>query len=207
MSRVDVDRLRLEPQQRRLSNGYARWLLALLILLGAGGAFLHDRWSPDDSNLKSRPNNVLLASEPPAPLAPVEEERVVVAGGFLEARRDATLSPGRDGVVAAVHVKPGQKVRMGELLLELVARTSRAELAAAEAELAIASARLALAKAGARAEEKQRAQARSAAAEAEWQEKKSQLARSRRLSERQVLSESEFESAERDERVARARLA
>lgn len=130
----------------------------------------------------------------------------VVAGGFLEAKRGAVIYPGRDGVVAAVYVEPGQQVSKDELLLELVAETAVADLAAANAEVRNAEARHALVVAGSSEEEVQRARARSNAAQAEWQEKQAEHSRIRKLAELQIESGAVLEGAERQEQAARARL-
>lgn len=206
LSRADLDRLRLDPHQRRLSTGSSRWRLAVVCLLLAGGAFLYGRWERVAAQKPARVDGATPARPETALPEPRARDGVVVAGGFLEAKRDAVIYPGRDGVVASVHVRPGQKVSQGDLLLELVADAARADLAAAEAGLRSAEARHALAKAGSRKEEVQRAQARSEAAKAHWQKAKADLTGTRRLVQKRSESGAELERAVREERVARARL-
>ena len=207
MSQIDLDRLRLDPRQRQLARGSSRWLIVAALFLLAGGAFLHwlRVWGAVESD--ASPESAMLASrQGTTPPEPRKAADTVVAGGFLEARRGAVIYPGRDGVVAAVHVEPGQHVSKDELLLELVAETAIADLAAANAEARNAEARRALVVAGSREEEVQRARAQSNAAEAEWQEQQAELSRVRKLAELQIESAAVLERAERREQAARARL-
>jgi HlyD family secretion protein len=77
----------------------------------------------------------------------------VMAGGYVEAKRRAVLVPGRDGVISTVHVRRGQRVNEGDLLLELDAKKAMADIDIAKAELAQKRAMLDLVKSGSRKEE------------------------------------------------------
>ncbi len=91
-------------------------------------------------------------------LSPAAKADVMV-GGYVEAKRSAVLVPGRDGVISLVHVRRGQPVKAGDLLLELDTQKALADIDMAEAELARKKALLKLVEAGSRREELEEIQA------------------------------------------------
>lgn len=64
----------------------------------------------------------------------------VQAVGTLVSRQSTAISPEASGRVTAIHFSDGQRVRKGQLLLQLDDRLERAQLQQAEAELALARA-------------------------------------------------------------------
>ncbi len=78
---------------------------------------------------------------PPAPevatvtVRPSPAERTLTAVGTLEPVARVLVAAQAEGVVTAVHVREGDRVRAGELLVELDSRELEAELAQAEASL------------------------------------------------------------------------
>jgi multidrug efflux pump subunit AcrA (membrane-fusion protein) len=71
------------------------------------------------------------------------ETRGVAGNGIIEpADRETKVAGQAPGRIATVHVKEGDQVEVGQLLLELEAATERASLAAAEADVTAAEAEL-----------------------------------------------------------------
>jgi HlyD family secretion protein len=125
-----------------LARRSLKLILPLLILAGAGFAVF-----------------MLLATRPETVAEPVEErawpvhvqpvtisahQPVLNLQGFLEAPRGATLRSAVEGDVATVHVREGDRVEEGALLVELDDRELRLTLREREAEVAELEAQLAL---------------------------------------------------------------
>jgi multidrug resistance efflux pump len=205
----DLSRIRLNPKERRAKS--VSWYTAVPVA-GVGGAIALALWLTltfargDDGREKNAPRQASVTAERNnAKPSRAREEGNVVAGGYVEARRSAIVYPGRDGVVAEVHVRPGQRLKKGELLLELVADTAAAEVAMAEADLALMNARLQQAKAGPREEEVEQASADADAATADWEDARRELNRIERLSSEEAASSTELDSARYEEKSKRAR--
>lgn len=110
------------------------------------------------------------------------------AGGFVEARRLADLSPAMDGVVQEINVALGSFVSQGDVILALDADSLRAEVDIAEADLAAAEARLRLLEAGARVEEIAAVEAGSKAAKAAFEDARAARIRLESLEDRSIVS-------------------
>ena len=117
------------------------------------------------------------------------------AGGFVEARRLADLSPAMDGVVQEINVTLGSFVSQGDVILALDADSLRAEVDIAAAELAAAEARLRLLEAGARVEEIAAAEADSKAAKAAFEDARAARIRLESLEDRSIVSEESVDRA------------
>ena len=117
------------------------------------------------------------------------------AGGFVEARRLADLSPAIDGVVQEINVALGSFVSQGDVILSLDADSLRAEVDIAEADLAAAEARLRLLEAGARIEEIAAAEADSKAAKAAFEDARAARIRLESLEDRFIVSEESVDQA------------
>ena len=117
------------------------------------------------------------------------------AGGFVEARRLADLSPAIDGVVQEINVALGSFVSQGDVILALDADSLRAEVDIAEADLVAAEARLRLLEAGARVEEIAAAEADSKAAEAAFEDARAARIRLESLEDRSIVSEESVDQA------------
>lgn len=205
----DLSSLRLDPAEKRPSR--SRWQV-LLFLLGIPGVLLIAlaiaTIAPDPSSSEpgSAPPQSKNSDRPDPPLIPRPARNAVAAGGYVEARRSAVLRPGRDGVVAAVHVTLGQHVTEGGLLLELEngADVATEEMAAAELELA--KTRLKAVRAGSRIEEVQVAGSEVAAAEASYAEARQDLTRFESLAPQGAVTAAEVDRARQQTRAAEARL-
>lgn len=164
-------------------------LLPVLALLGTGFA----AWSIGSQ--ESLPERAAPAAAPPRNPYPA-----AVAGlGEVEPRSEAILV-GTDtaGLIAAVHVRAGERVAAGAALLALDDRRQRAALAEAEAAVVAARAQLRAAEAG-RADA--RAEQRRAALDAE---RYRDLARSEVASSRQRFETAQAQAERADAAVALA---
>jgi HlyD family secretion protein len=117
------------------------------------------------------------------------------AGGFVEARRLADLSPAIDGVVQEINVALGSFVSQGDVILALDADSLRAEVDITAADLVAAEARLRLLEAGARVEEIAAAEADSKAAEAAFEDARAARIRLESLEDRSIVSEESVDQA------------
>lgn len=142
MRNDELARLHLDPEEKRAAGG-RRILLAvpaaLLVVGGVLAALLLLRHPPGAAAAGATDSTALSASVRAVGQGPgAAGEKVIAAGGYVEARRRASLYPGRDGIVARVHVTLGQRVRAGTLLLELdtLLATAQAQAARADAEAA-----------------------------------------------------------------------
>ena len=105
----------------------------------------------------------------------------VMVGGYVEAKRSAVLVPGRDGVISTVHVRRGQPVNKGDLLLELDTQKALADIDMATAELAQKRAMLNLMRSGSRKEALDEIQAQVEQATADMLRTKNDYERLNRL--------------------------
>ncbi|MGB6368541.1 MAG: biotin/lipoyl-binding protein, partial [Thermoanaerobaculia bacterium] len=142
-------KIRLEPHEKRAPDSGFR--LSRRALLGLGGAavlilaivIILALVGPDEESSATPPTAAGTDSTAVGPTtSSTGSSRTLAAGGYVEARRTALVWPGRDGIVAQLHVTRGQWVEKGDLLLELDSRTAVAAVAMAGAELDQARARL-----------------------------------------------------------------
>jgi multidrug resistance efflux pump len=210
--REKLSKIRLEPHEKaprgpgqRLPRG--AWLaiggaIALLLLIGAflvlGG--------PNEDSTEVASTAPAASATDVAPAA-FSGPRTLAAGGYVEARRTALVWPGRDGIVAEVHVVRGQRVKEGDLLLELDARTAAAVVEMARAEVAAAGARLLRLEQGARGEELAAARAELEEAAAQHADARADLERLLPLGEGELVSAAEVERAGHKAEAAAARVA
>jgi HlyD family secretion protein len=134
-------------------------MLSVLLILYVAGIFeqVRDKARGDGNGTTGQPT-VKRNSDAFSHLSP-ELKADVMVGGYVEAKRSAVLVPGRDGVISTVHVRRGQQVKQGDLLLELDTEKARADIDMAEAELARKKAQLNLVQSGSRKEDLDEVQA------------------------------------------------
>ncbi|MBX3464408.1 MAG: efflux RND transporter periplasmic adaptor subunit [Planctomycetes bacterium] len=139
-----------------------------------------------------------LRREPPAVLVhtvvrgPVEATVANTRAGTVNARRRAKLAPGQGGQVAALHVRAGDRVVQGQVLIELWNADLRAQRALAESEVQ---------RANAVAEE---AQLRAELADREAERQRQLLAEQISTGERVDRADSEARAARAAQRAAAA---
>jgi membrane fusion protein, multidrug efflux system len=122
-----------------------RSIVAIVVVLLAGAGIGGGYWY-----LAGRPAQTAgAAGGPPAGFAmPVEaapvrvgpSQRQILAVGSLRSNESVTLRPELAGRIAQINFIEGQKVRKGQLLIQLDASVPRAELAQTQASLALAKA-------------------------------------------------------------------
>jgi HlyD family secretion protein len=213
----DLSSLRLEPHERRAGGsrrqvalvGVALALVVAALIVAAviassGESAQAETAAPAAS---SAPGPAASSAPSPTPPSASDSGGQVAAGGYVEARRSAVLRPGRDGVVAQVHVTLGHSVHRGDLLLELENQPDRAEEAMAAAEVALAEARLQAVRAGSRAEEVEAAGSEAEAADASLSEASEDLSRLESLQQSGAVTAAEVDRARQRARGAEARLA
>ena len=135
-----------------------------------------------------------------------ESDSVAVASpGRIEGRSDSVdVGAAIDGVIQEIYVREGQQVLRGEVLAELDCRDLKSVLPVARAEAASLQQTRERLLRGSRKEERQVATQRTVAAKAEFEQATSQLERSRKLAESQLISRVILDEARRDAEVAEA---
>ncbi len=137
----------------------------------------------------------------------VASDRPVVAPGRVEPQSEEVLvSAEIDGKLAAVRVEEGDVVRKGQVIATMMNGDFAARVRLAEAAVAERQAELARLRNGARTQERSEANAFADEARAVLEQARSERERRRMLLDRGAISRSEFESADREFNVARARL-
>lgn len=141
---ADLQALRIDrdPPRRSGSPGLARAgvILALLGALGAGGAWAWPRVAAQVFMTEVRVGEVLTVS-------PTQASTSVTATGYVTALALSRVQPRMPGRVARVHVREGEAVRAGQVMVTLDAVEQRAAIVAAEARTLAAQARVAVARA------------------------------------------------------------
>jgi HlyD family secretion protein len=138
-------------------------LLALLIITLAGAVVASAGYLGKHSIQGEAPSAPHLPATVQVTRGDVQD--TVTAPGRVVGTRQATLALEADGRLAQVHVRPGQSVRVGEVLARLDPAPLEAHLALAQAEWEVARAQLAQLRAG--PSEAERAAALLALAQAE----------------------------------------
>jgi len=177
----DLASLKIDQSARAGGGRRGVWVvLALLIVLGAGGAWL---WS---NRVEAAPVTtaavVVRSGAASAPGA------VLNASGYVTARRRATVSSKVTGKVLEVFVEEGKAVRKGQVLAHLDDTQVRAGLAVAEAQL-------------------ESARRGAAESEARLREATLTLGRREQLVKERVIGNAELDSARAEVESLRARIA
>lgn len=133
-----------------------------------------------------------------------ELDRVTAPGRIDAASEARFLVAERDGVIAAIYVRRGDRVRAGAPLLSLNCTAEQAGAAAARADARATAAAAALVDGGARAEDRMVAHARVAQAEARARDADAALARAEPLVGRGFVAGSRLDTLRADATVAAA---
>lgn len=211
----DLSKLHLRPDEktpvkrrRRSIGGIVSTIVGLALVAGLATVYYLSRNQrlkrPETTPAARLDKRIGTLQAPGRPT--VKSVKEVAAGGYVEAKCSAVLLPGRDGVIAAVHVTLGQRVKKGDLLLELDTRRASAEVAMAMAELAQAKARLDVVRSGARKEELAEVRAELEAAKVDWQRQKRELERLEKLAPSGAVAIVKVEQASFNTQNALARV-
>lgn len=157
------------------------------------------------SVVKMTPVRASVAPPSPPPVATFSKQ--IGAVGLVEASSEnIALSPPVPGLVIAVHVRAGDRVKKGQELFSLDDRDLRAELALQKSTVDLAKARLDRLRAAPRPEEISPAEARVREAEALLGDARVQLQLIERVKDRRAIREEDLERRKRAVEVAAARL-
>ncbi len=208
-----LSKIRLEPHEKTTANsGFQltrRTLLALgvAVVLIVAIVFLLVVSGRDEEVAATSPTTAGTDSTADgSTTSSTGSSRTLAAGGYVEARRTALVWPGRDGIVARLHVIRGQQVEEGDLLLELDSRTAVAAVAMASAELDQVRARLRRLREGARVEELAAAGSELEEAAAQYADAKAELERLLSLGESELVPAADVEAARYRAAAAAARV-
>jgi ABC exporter DevB family membrane fusion protein len=150
-----------------------------------------------------RPGTVAASPDPDTARAPF----VAAAGRVEPQSEEIKIGSQLDGKLAEVPVEEGQSVLRGQVVAVLVNDDYRAHLALAEATVAEKEAALDRLNNGSRREERQASAAEVREAEAVLENARAERERRSKLWEAKVIARAEFETADREMKVAEARLA
>lgn len=144
---ADLHALRIEREPPRRpggsgGSGALRVALTLALLAGVGGAgaWAWPRVAAQVFKTEVRVGDILAVS-------PTQASTSVTATGYVVALALSRVQPRIPGRVARVHVREGESVRAGQVLVTLDAVEQRAAIAAAQARMLAAQARVAVARA------------------------------------------------------------
>jgi len=141
LSRLRINRD--EPARQRSGSGFAKVVLAFVVLLTlAGAAFLWGRsqgWFADGNSFLQLPDALQQSKEVRTARVTVEKGRsadaIVVATGYLESRRQARIGARAPGRIEVVHVEEGSRVQENDILAVLEHADMDAALSATQATL------------------------------------------------------------------------
>ena len=168
------------------------WILAGCILLA--GSFL--------AVAHSRRTGTIIA-----PAQAARSSTVVAPGRVEPLSEEIKIGSQLDGKLAEVSVEEGQTVRRGQVIAVLVNGDYRARLELAEATVAEKEAALERLNNGSRREERNESAAEVREAEAVLENARAERERRAKLLDAKVIARAEFETADRELKVAEARLA
>jgi len=177
-------------------------VVAILVVLAGGGAlFLRNRGKPDAAAAAAPAGPVAV----PVQVATVERADLTAtleATGTILPLNHATLASKIGGRVAKVYVRESDRVRAGQVVVELEAAEARARVAQAEAALQVAQARvgasqarLAALRAGARPQEVRQAEEAVRAARSTLDNAESELHRMEVLFASSAVSQQDVDRA------------
>jgi HlyD family secretion protein len=168
---------------------------ALFVIGGAVALFRGPAAAPETVRVEA-------ASKPE-----VNDGRAVVAPGRVEpVSEEIAIGTELDGKLSSVPVEEGQTVRRGQVIATLVNGDFTARVQLAEAQVAERKAELERLRNGARTQERQEANAVAGEARAVLEQARSERDRRKYLLDRGAISRSEYELAEREFNVAKARV-
>jgi HlyD family secretion protein len=176
-----------------MQNRYV--ILSGMLILGAAAAMVHSTHGK-------------TGIAPPSPAAtPVNDRRLVVAPGLVEPlSEEVKIGSELDGKLRQVMVDEGDRVARGQVVAVLENDDYAARVELAKADLAERRAALKRLLNGSRAEERREADAAVREARAVLDTATDEWQRRRTLLDQGAISRTEFDTAEREYRVAQARL-
>lgn len=198
----DLKNLRID-RAKKTKSGLPTWVYALVVavVVGGGGYAVYSRVM---APIPVKTVRVELEAVGPGAAAEPGSE-VLTAGGYIIPRDRVEISSKVVGRVAEVHVRRGDHVKKGDVLVRLEDTEFQAQVDLAAAQAASARAQLEALEAGSRPQEIAAAQATLASAEAERVRAEADLKRLEKLAEESVISMQELDQARAQYGVALAR--
>ena len=178
-------------------------VLIILIILVAVGGLAYSQLGHGDTPLPQPDAGGLDAGRP-------DDDPAVLFGapGLTEPASHAIqVFSELMGTIGKVYVQSGDRIKVGQLLFELVNDTQEAEVKRCEAQVARARAELARLKSWDRPEDREIAKAQWEEAKALWERAGFELRRIEALAASSSASEKEANDTRNQERVERARMA
>jgi RND family efflux transporter MFP subunit len=170
--RIDRSSDRAKPASR----GWISWLIAL----GGVGAAYFVVWPKLEATIFKAAVEVTEISM----VSPAQAQVELTASGYVQAEVESKIAPKVPGRVLKVHVVQGQKVELGQVVLELDPADDQANIAAAQSRVRAAQAQA------------QSAEARVLTAEAEYREVEQRASRERKLATQGVSASALAEDLE-----------
>lgn len=169
-----------QPQRKRLGRAVLGWLILLTAAAGAAYYFYFS---------KETAVKVLAAT---LKRGHVEQTITAISAGTVKPSKDAMVAAGTVGKVAVIPVKEGDRVKLGDVLVELEHAELDAQVALSEANLRVGQSRMEQAKIAAGIYE-EIAQTRVSQAAAQLKVAKLDHDRIQALSDRKAVSQSDFD--------------
>jgi multidrug efflux pump subunit AcrA (membrane-fusion protein) len=184
--------LQLDAKERRGGGGF-RWgrLLFLLLLIGVGfGGF--KGWEEYQKQLVQNAPSLEAIKFAERPGSGI----LLEVGGYIVPRTKVQISPQGAGMIVALPIEEGQKVKKGDLLCKLDDSAAQADLLRAQATLAIQQANLDQMLNGALPEDLLKAKASVESATAQYELSRLEFERVSKLRESNGISQSDYQKAE-----------
>lgn len=165
----DLMSLKIDRDAPRPRSG-GKWIVWLLATGAAVGAVIAAKPYLEASVFKTQVSVTAVSR-----VSPAQGAVDLTASGYVQADVASRVAPKVPGRVAKVHVKQGDRVEVGQVLLELDPADEKANIQTAQSQVSAALAQA------------QSAKARGAVAEAQLQEVVVQATRERRLADQRVV--------------------
>jgi RND family efflux transporter MFP subunit len=137
---------KVPPASRAQQGGGSNlpWILLALVVAGLGGNWAYQKYRPNLGGLgtlgggeKADPSKPQIRIETVSPSG--GSGQVHMAAGYIAAKTPITISAVVGGRIRDIKVNAGDKIKLGQLLVQLDDSAARAELVAVSAELSAAS--------------------------------------------------------------------
>lgn len=166
----DLMSLKIDREAPKSRSGISSWLIGLVVVGGLAGAWVFGKPYLEASVFKTQVSVTEISR-----VSPAQASIDLTASGYIQADVASRVAPKVPGRVSAVHVRQGDHVEAGQVLLELDPADEKANIQTAQSQVSAALAQA------------QSARARGTVAEAQLQEAVVQATRERRLADERVV--------------------
>lgn len=165
----DLMSLKIDREAPAPRSG-GKWIVWLVLAVGVAAGVVYAKPQVEAALFKTQVSVTEVTR-----VSPAQGSIDLTASGYVQADVSSRVAPKLPGRVAKVHVKQGQRVELGEVLLELDPADEKANIQTAQSQVSAALAQA------------QSARARGTVAEAQLQEAVVQATRERRLADERVV--------------------